>query len=219
MYGAVPLHVAPGQAARDGEDWAFRMLAQFSEWSDEDPLLVYTDCSGTMGCAVDSSVALGAGNPRQHMWRYWWNGIGKRASVVKVAAHRSLAPATSDHEEWLIRGNAMADKWAKKGAALWSVSQDHIDFISGCERIVTDVVRWQSRCQEVFGELAQPYSEELAGTGHVVLDTELPQALIQACLEEGKAPFGDWSLADGGRNHLSCLDASASSSSSSSSSS
>ena len=69
--------------------------------------------------------------------------------------------------------------------------------MSGCERIATDIIRWQSKCQEYFGELDQPDSEELVGSGEVVLHTELPPALVQACLEEGVAPFGDWSLAEG----------------------
>eukprot|EP00959_Pyramimonas_sp_CCMP1952_P239581 5006926-Pyramimonas_sp.AAC.1 len=47
MYGAAPLHQAPAQSARDGEDWAFHMLSQFSEWSSEDPLVVHTDCAGS----------------------------------------------------------------------------------------------------------------------------------------------------------------------------
>eukprot|EP00959_Pyramimonas_sp_CCMP1952_P253886 5304322-Pyramimonas_sp.AAC.1 len=33
--------------------------------------------------------------------------------------------------------------------------------------------------------------------GDIVLDEELPQYQIRACLEEGRAPFGDWSLAEG----------------------
>eukprot|EP00959_Pyramimonas_sp_CCMP1952_P220668 4613613-Pyramimonas_sp.AAC.1 len=101
------------------------------------------------------------------MWRTWWSDLGKKASIVKVAAHRSLRDAISDHDAWLIKGNAMADKWAKAGAKLWNLPRDHLDFVSGCERIASDIVRWQSRCQEFFGELEQPDSVELSGAGDI----------------------------------------------------
>eukprot|EP00959_Pyramimonas_sp_CCMP1952_P136188 2849364-Pyramimonas_sp.AAC.1 len=68
----------------------------------------------------------------------------------------------------------MADKWAKAGAKLWNVPRDHLDFVSGCERIASDIVRSQSRCQDFFGELEQPDSVELSGTGDIVLDEDLP---------------------------------------------
>eukprot|EP00959_Pyramimonas_sp_CCMP1952_P218356 4566936-Pyramimonas_sp.AAC.2 len=71
------------------------------------------------------------------------------AAVCNVEAHRSLGAAASGHEEWLIKGNALADdKWAKRGARLRNVSQDHLDFVSGCERIASDIVKWQSGCHE-----------------------------------------------------------------------
>eukprot|EP00959_Pyramimonas_sp_CCMP1952_P155439 3252131-Pyramimonas_sp.AAC.1 len=38
MHGAVPLHAAPGQAARDGGDWGSRVLSKFSEWPSDHPL-------------------------------------------------------------------------------------------------------------------------------------------------------------------------------------
>eukprot|EP00959_Pyramimonas_sp_CCMP1952_P218355 4566936-Pyramimonas_sp.AAC.1 len=63
MHGAAPLRAAPGQAARDGEDWGFKMLSQFREWSTDHPLVVRAGCSGTLGCATDPSIALSASNP------------------------------------------------------------------------------------------------------------------------------------------------------------
>eukprot|EP00959_Pyramimonas_sp_CCMP1952_P345674 7239119-Pyramimonas_sp.AAC.1 len=95
------------------------------------------------------------------------------------------------------KGNALADKWVKRGARLWNVSQDHLDCVSGCERIASDIVKWQSRCQEVVGELEQPDGRDLVGTADAVLGADAPPGLIQACLEEGVAPFQDRSLAEG----------------------
>eukprot|EP00959_Pyramimonas_sp_CCMP1952_P146051 3058306-Pyramimonas_sp.AAC.1 len=92
MYGVVPLASAPHQVARDGEDYAFLMLSRFSEWDPENPLEVFCDCLGTVGCATDAGEALSHDNPRQHLWREWWSGIGRQAQVHKVKAHTSESP-------------------------------------------------------------------------------------------------------------------------------
>eukprot|EP00959_Pyramimonas_sp_CCMP1952_P012076 255008-Pyramimonas_sp.AAC.1 len=59
-------------------------------------------------------------NSRGRFWVRWWEGIGHQATVVKVKAHRARSSATSLGDDWLILGNQMADRWAKKGAPRWS---------------------------------------------------------------------------------------------------
>ena len=57
-FGVVPLSYAPNQTARDGEDRAFQVLSEFSEWNPEDPLTVYSDCTGSINCALNPGIAL-----------------------------------------------------------------------------------------------------------------------------------------------------------------
>ena len=67
-YGVVPLAFGPGQEARDGEDFAFRMLGLHFE----EPLRVFSDCKGSIGCAVTQHTALAPTNPRRHLWEEWF---------------------------------------------------------------------------------------------------------------------------------------------------
>eukprot|EP00959_Pyramimonas_sp_CCMP1952_P428992 8984546-Pyramimonas_sp.AAC.1 len=46
-FGPVPWDVAPLQLAKDGEDYAYRMLGQIAL----DPEGVWTDCAATISCA------------------------------------------------------------------------------------------------------------------------------------------------------------------------
>ena len=128
MYGVVPRGWGPDQWARDGEDYAFHMLARFSEPpSDGDdgvPLEVFSDCAGSIACATSSSTALDPRNERRHLWQLWWSRVGSSARVEKVKAHRALKEATSWEDEWKLRGNRLADEWAKKGAALWAMDEE-----------------------------------------------------------------------------------------------
>ena len=102
VFGVVPRSYAPNQEARDGEDRAFQVLAEYSEWNSEDPLTVYSDCAGSISCAKDPGVALDPMNARSHFWVGWWEGIGCLARVHKVKAHSALASAANDHEELLF---------------------------------------------------------------------------------------------------------------------
>eukprot|EP00959_Pyramimonas_sp_CCMP1952_P301998 6319569-Pyramimonas_sp.AAC.1 len=58
------------------------------------------------------------------MWKLWWSKVGDPASVVKVNAHRALQEATSLEELWVLKGNRLADKWARAGAQLWSIEEE-----------------------------------------------------------------------------------------------
>ena len=165
------------------------MLSRFSEWNAEDPLEVFCDCSGTVECAQNAGTALSYDNPRRHNWIEWWAGIGRRASVCKVKAHQSEANAITDHDTWLIRGNRMADKYAKQGAKLWAIPERWPLFVSGCKRIVRDCALWHGRAQAAFGSLEQPDSDGIAGTADIEFEDEFSQALQEACQEAGVRPF------------------------------
>ena len=152
--GSSPPHLAPEQLARDAEDYAFHVLSEVAESDPDNPLVVYSDCKGSIGCASNVGVGLDLNNPRRHFWEQWWTGVGKDASVHKVRAHVSLESAADDHEEWCIRGNRLADLWAKKGAKLWAVPPQQVLFIEGVETLALAASRWHARAQQSFGALS-----------------------------------------------------------------
>ena len=52
----------------------------------------------------------------QLLWRRVqcsWERLSSPVLLTKVRAHRSLTESTTEHEAWLIRGNAIADSMAK----------------------------------------------------------------------------------------------------------
>eukprot|EP00959_Pyramimonas_sp_CCMP1952_P100798 2108727-Pyramimonas_sp.AAC.1 len=84
MRGIVPLAHGPEQEARDGEDYAFNMLAQF--WLPSpggSGLEVFCDCAGTVGAALSQGKALAPLQARRHLWRERWAGPGPSATVRK----------------------------------------------------------------------------------------------------------------------------------------
>ena len=68
----VPLSWAPLQLARDGEDYAFHFLSGCAT----SPLEVYSDCAGSITCAVGVGKALAKGAARRHLWHRWWQELG-----------------------------------------------------------------------------------------------------------------------------------------------
>ena len=65
-HGVVPLALGPSQAARDGEEFAFRVLGlRF-----EEPLRVFNGCKEPIGCAISNiqHFALAPTSPRRHLW-------------------------------------------------------------------------------------------------------------------------------------------------------
>ncbi|CAK0903314.1 unnamed protein product [Prorocentrum cordatum] len=97
-HGVVPLMQVPLQEARDGEDYAFKMLAQIGQG----PLRVHCDCKGTVRCARDRAFAMREANVRRHLWSTWWSETGdQEVEVVKIKVrHAPAAP-------WKLRGHSI----------------------------------------------------------------------------------------------------------------
>ena len=112
----------------------------------------------------------------------------------KVRAHVSLESAADDHEEWCIRGNRLADLWAKKGAKLWAVPPQQVLFIEGVETLALAASRWHARAQQMFGALELSDSQGVAGTSDLVVDlnsTPEGRMLLAECAAEGVEPYAD----------------------------
>ncbi|CAK0888614.1 unnamed protein product [Prorocentrum cordatum] len=58
---------AAHKKARDGEEDAFKMLAQLGQ----DPLRAHCDCKDTVRCARDEPFAMREANVRRHLWSAW----------------------------------------------------------------------------------------------------------------------------------------------------
>ena len=117
VCGTVPLSWAPLQLARDGEDYAFHFLSGCAT----SPLEVYSDCAGSITCAVGVGKALAKGAARGHLWHRWWQELGGLEEVygTKVKAHRAKAECSTEEERWTREGNEEADHYAKMGARAW----------------------------------------------------------------------------------------------------
>ncbi|CAK0828037.1 unnamed protein product [Prorocentrum cordatum] len=179
MHGIVPRAYGPEQEARDGEDYAFHMLAQF--WlpsADGSGLEVFCDCAGTVGLALSQGKALAPLQARRHLWQGWWAGPGPSATVRKVKAHKVLAAAASWEDELLIRGNRAADLWAKRGAALWPIDEERVWFLQACAWRVEELGRWVGKLAATMVDREQLDSDGVVGTADLVYD--IPQAALDA---------------------------------------
>ncbi len=118
-YGAVPWDKCPGQTSRDAEDYAVAMLTLVAT----EPFVLYIDCQGTLDSIQSPpSITAGARGPRANLWARVW------ASFDSIEAHKTKAHTSAlDVErglttEWERTANGLADKFAKKGAALHGLS-------------------------------------------------------------------------------------------------
>ncbi|CAK0788080.1 unnamed protein product [Prorocentrum cordatum] len=178
MHGIVPRAYGPEQEARDGEDYAFHMLAQF--WlpsAGGSGLEVFCDCAGAVGLALSQGKALAPLQARRHLWQEWWAGPGPSATVRKVKAHTVLA-AASWEDELLIRGNRAADLWAKRGAALWPIDEERVWFLQACAWRVEELGRWVGELAATMVDREQLDSDGVVGTADLVYD--IPQAALDA---------------------------------------
>eukprot|EP00959_Pyramimonas_sp_CCMP1952_P084922 1775664-Pyramimonas_sp.AAC.1 len=174
---------------------AFSFLSTHCEWDSDNPLHVHCDCAATITCATDPGAGLSVMQAGQLYWRDWWAevGVGHRAKVTKEKSHQAETNASSDHEVWLIRGNAAADAYAKRGARLWGLPPEQVQFFQGLECMAAAAVRWHARAQQVFDDSGFLDSHGVAGTSDVTLESDpsLWDELQEASLEQGVRPFED----------------------------
>ena len=114
-YGAVPRCKAPLQHARDGEDWAVRMLSFVALL----PFSLFIDCSGTVGCLHKGKVyATRLCEPRAHIWGGFFASFDADDFLAqKAKAHATCAMVESGEVPlWQKKGNDAADSFAKAGA-------------------------------------------------------------------------------------------------------
>lgn len=159
-YGPVPEPEAPGQVARDGEDFALMMLSQVAE----PPLRVYTDCQGTKGCFLEpKSASTGSGNPRAHLWtRFWAAFEGEQVEVFKTKGHATSTDVEMGRSTWWEReANQAADTYAKKGAECHGLDPQARWQWVALRDIVAQAARWAGQQEAIMAGLEHKDAQAL----------------------------------------------------------
>jgi hypothetical protein len=142
-WGYVPFSEAPGQAARDGEDYAILMAANLLE----EPFHLYVDCAGTIGSVRNPAKATAVGNPRAHLWGKIHAFLGGVVfDITKVAAHTTSKDVEAGRITlWEQRGNQSADRYAKLGAWLHLPREEDAWLVEGMNSLVAEAASWSAQ--------------------------------------------------------------------------
>ncbi|CAK0891075.1 unnamed protein product, partial [Prorocentrum cordatum] len=143
-WGSVPESEGPEQVARDGEDYAVKVLADTIAWGS---FKLRCDCLATVRCAAGPLAAAAAGSQRSHLWAGRAERL-KDAEVIEVRAY--LGPQAVKEgliTQFELDGNAMADARAEEGAAAVRADSNDIHCVEGGQFIA----RFAARCAAAQG--------------------------------------------------------------------
>jgi hypothetical protein len=185
-YGPVPMCDCPLQTIADAEDYALAMLPVLAMT----PIEVYVDRQQTVNMANGCPrAATSVASPRAHLWvRYFTAFEGENVRVLKTLAHATAGDVDAGRTtEWERKGNALADKYAKLGAAMHGMSELHLQQVAAIGSLAEQAVRWAAETFRARQALAAPITCRRAA-GIVRAQRSSGGRKTRAPVEPGVAP-------------------------------
>ncbi len=142
IFGHLPWPESNEQTAGHAEMYALRRAAELAVGG----LRAYTDYKeAAEGTAKGKAATTGPKAKHAAHWRAFWTAVeGEDFEVIKVKGHVTEEEVRNDHDlQWRRRGNALADRFAKKGAKM------HYSEVHWTEALRTD------KTQEAHVQLCQ----------------------------------------------------------------
>ena len=117
------------------------------------PLTLYTDCELVVTHVARGRVwSTAASRPWAGIWHQIWLIIDEEPgfAIKKVKAHRSLAQARAEGQEFEMKGNKEADRLAKKGASLHNVPPEILEATKALDARILEYGAWVGRVHDVL---------------------------------------------------------------------
>ncbi|CAK0798446.1 unnamed protein product, partial [Prorocentrum cordatum] len=155
VYGTVRRDLCPQQTARDGEDFAVWMLANYAGPAVEE---VNIDCNGTVECLRRGlAYATGPTKVNAHLWSRSLAAFEPGSfRVNKVPAHCSWQAVLDGRlTEAQRRGNQHADRLAKLGARLHAVDAQTVREHRALAGFVQELARWVGHAAVIWQDIAE----------------------------------------------------------------
>ncbi|CAK0807698.1 unnamed protein product, partial [Prorocentrum cordatum] len=144
-FGTVRRDLCPQQTSKNAEDFACWMLC---EVAGPGALELNIDCSSTVACLRrGKAYATAAGRPGAHLWsRFFATFEPGDYDVRKVPAHCSMVQVREGRlTEAQLRGNRLADAYAKRGAQCHAVDPQVVREFHGFVAVYNELARWIAR--------------------------------------------------------------------------